>query len=417
MEAEKTRRRAPSARAQRYNEVACVVDAGGYTAGISLFSMSTLIPLYVRQLTDSSVLVGLIPALYWTGLFLPQLVTARLVARMPRLLPYVMTVAFFERGFLMLLIPFTLWWWQRPEFLLTAFFLAWAGHAVSTGFNYVPYFGMVAKMIPATRRGRVFGIGGAVGGILGVGGARLAEVLLRDGGMPYGFVRCFIVGSVVLVVSVLPLALVREPDGEPPAERPHAGPRQILSLLRADPAFARFVLGHVAYALSAAAAAFYTVYALDELGASSSHAARFTAVLTGVTVVAYPVWGWVGDHHGNRVVITGGAALLGAAALLAFLAPSAEVYYGVFALHAAASCGVGLAAGNMVLEFGPPNRAPTYLAVHSSCTMPVMGAAPLVAGIAAQGTGYRGVFAAAAVLACLAVVGWRRVAEPRHRRF
>ncbi|MBI3944827.1 MAG: MFS transporter [Armatimonadetes bacterium] len=400
----------------RFTEVACIVDAGGYGAGISLFSMGTILPLFVRQLTESPFLIGLIPAVYWAGLFLPQLVVARAIAHLPRLRRYVMIIAVLERVFLALLVPLTLWLWRNPEALLVAFFLAWAGHALSTGLNWVSYFGMVAKIVPATRRGRLFGVAGALGGAFAVAGARLAEHLLKDGGMPYGFVWCFAVGSVVLVATVVPLGFVREPDGEPLAEPPHAGPRQITILLRADPAFGRFVASHICYALAGAAPAFYTVYALEHLGATPTDVARFTAVLTGVTVLAYPLWGMLGDSGGNRRVVTAAAALASAGALLALLAPTLGLFYGVFAFQAAAACGIGLASGNMVLEFGPPARAPTYLAVHSSCTMPAMALAPVVAGAIAGALGYRGIFAAAAALALAASLGWARTAEPRKRQ-
>ncbi len=399
----------------RFNAVACIVDYGGYGGGIALFSMGTLLPLFVRQLTSSPILVGLIPTLYWTGLFLPQLFVARTVSRLPRLRRYVMLIAFLERLPLALMAPLTLLLWRNPAALLAAFFLAWGAHAFSTGFNYASYYGLVAKIIPVQRRGRVFGLSGAVGGVLGVAGAGLAERLLQDGGIPYGFAWCFFVGSAILAVTVIPLGFVRESDGEPPAEAPHAGPRQIAALLRADPAFARFVAGHLCYALAAAAPAFYTVYALDRLGATPAHAARFTAVITAVSVVAGPVWGYLGDAGGNRRAVIASGALAGAAALLALLAPSLGWFYGVFALHSAAIAGIALAAANMVMEFGPPARAPLYVAVHSSCTMPVLALGPVLAGAASQAVGYQAVFAAAVVLAFAGAAVWLRVAEPRGR--
>ena len=69
----------------------------------------------------------------------------------------------------------------------------------------------------------------------------------------------------------------------------------------------------------------------------------------------------------------------------------------------------------MVMEFGPPARAPLYVAVHSSCTMPVLALGPVLAGAASQAVGYQAVFAAAVVLAAAGAAVWLRVAEPRGR--
>ncbi len=399
----------------RFNMVACIIDDGGYAGGISLLSMTTILPLFVRQLTDSAFLVGLIPAIYWAGIFLPQLFVARLVSHFPRLRPWVMSIAFFERIFLVLLAPLTLWLWQKPGALLVAFFLMWTGYALSTGLNFATYLGLVAKIIPANRRGLLYGLSGALGGVLGVAGAKLAEYLLQDGGMPYGFAWCFGIGSAVLAVTVVPLGFVREPVGKPPEERPHAGPRQIVRLLRGDPAFARFVWGCIAYAFAGAAPAFYTVHAIDHLGATAADVARFTAVLTATTVVTAPAWGWLADRTGNRRVVLGSAILAGMGLLVALLAPSLGWFYLVFALNAAASPGMGFAVANIILEYGPGAKAPAYVAVHSSCTMPASALAPLLAGGLAQTAGYHAVFVAGAILAGLAILGYWRAPEPRER--
>lgn len=400
----------------RFNAVVSIIDGAGYTAGISLYSMGTILPLFVSELTSSKVLIGLIPAIYWAAMFLPQLRMAHAAAPLTRLRRLVMSIAVFERLFLALLAPAALLLWRRPAALLVVFFCCWAGHALSTGLNYVPYFGMIAKVFPPTRRGRVIGISGAFGGVLGVACAALAERLLSAQAMPRGFAACFVLGSIILAVSVVPLGFIREPAGKPPEERPHAGARQIARLLRADPAFARFVAAHVCYAIAGAAPAFYTVYAIEHLGARPADAARFTAVVTASGVVANLAWGWASDHAGNRRVLIGSAACAVAAVLTALLAPSLAAFYAVFALQTAAGTGIGIGSWNMLMEFGPISAAPAYLAVHSCCTMPVMAVAPLAAGALVAPFGYRTVFTLALALAATATTLWLRTPEPRARR-
>ncbi|MCY3710813.1 MAG: hypothetical protein OXG26_18125 [Caldilineaceae bacterium] len=46
------------------------------TLGISFISRETVVPVLVSQLTDSKLVIGLVPAMWSLGLYLPQLLTA-----------------------------------------------------------------------------------------------------------------------------------------------------------------------------------------------------------------------------------------------------------------------------------------------------------------------------------------------------
>lgn len=48
-----------SQRHYRLNFAVCLIDAGGFNLGVTFISISTIVPLFVHQLTDSNVLVGL----------------------------------------------------------------------------------------------------------------------------------------------------------------------------------------------------------------------------------------------------------------------------------------------------------------------------------------------------------------------
>lgn len=65
----------------RFNVFVGLADAALFGVGWGFSSFGTIIPLFVSQMTDSAILIGLIPAIHAVGWQLPQLFTANQVAR------------------------------------------------------------------------------------------------------------------------------------------------------------------------------------------------------------------------------------------------------------------------------------------------------------------------------------------------
>lgn len=72
------------ARNLRFNFTVNVLDGGFFGAALGFASFITIIPLFVSNLTDLAVLIGLIPAIHAVGWQLPQLFTAPRVSRLRR---------------------------------------------------------------------------------------------------------------------------------------------------------------------------------------------------------------------------------------------------------------------------------------------------------------------------------------------
>src|ERR671932_1992232 len=81
----------------RWNFVANFADVSFFSLGMALGSLTTIMPLFIRQLGGSTLLVGVIPAIVQTGWYLPPLFAAPYVARLGRKLPYVMRMTIGER--------------------------------------------------------------------------------------------------------------------------------------------------------------------------------------------------------------------------------------------------------------------------------------------------------------------------------
>ena len=86
-----------------WNFISLVFDSAIYAFSISALSQDTIIPYFVDQLTDRSWIIGLVPAIFYLGYYLPQLFGAFLVHARRTKKKFVLQVAIAERvGILMI---------------------------------------------------------------------------------------------------------------------------------------------------------------------------------------------------------------------------------------------------------------------------------------------------------------------------
>ncbi|HHV63204.1 MAG TPA: MFS transporter [Firmicutes bacterium] len=403
----------------RLNYAFMLIDAIGYPLGISFFSMTTILPMFLRQLTSSNVLIGMIPAIYNLGVFLPQVLIAPRVSRLRLTKYYIVLVGLGER-LPILFIALSAWLWGSSDkpLLLFLFFAFFVIFSFSTGFNFPAYYSLLSKALPSELRGSLFGLGGAVGGLLGILGASLAGKFLTTYPFPVGYVLCFVIGFVVLLVSLFPLGAVREYPQEARLDPKGIVEflRELPGILRKDRHFTTFVASQVLWAIGMMAQGFFTIYAINELSATPSDVAAFTGITMGVNVVSSLILGYLADRQGHKRVLELSAFLGGLGALIAICASNVPIMWVVFALTTISMAGYGISSGNIVLDFVPAEEVPTYVSLSGIATVPFRSLAPILGGSLATAWGYWPVFLISGVASFLAWgVLMRSVPEPRGR--
>ena len=113
----------------------------------------------------------------------------------------------------------------------------------------------------------------------------------------------FVIGSLVILVGVIPLTLVREADTEQPEEKQTSGlfefaPKAPM-LLTAVGAFAIF---------DAATLSLLPVYGVHNGLSVATSAAALTALIFGNVVLQFPI-GWLADKYPHRLVLAGCASV------------------------------------------------------------------------------------------------------------
>jgi len=403
---------------RRYNCTVNVKDGGVFGFALGFASFVTVLPLFVSTMTDSAILIGLIPAIHSVGWQLPQLFTARQVTRLSRYKPTVLLMTIHER------LPFlglaAVAWFlpvlRREVALLLIFgLLTWQG--LGGGFTATAWQSMIGKIIPAKRRGIFFGSQAAAANLLASGSAVLAGILLERLDSPLDLTICFLLASVSMAVSWVFLAKTREPD-RPPADANENRSdfwSSVGAILQRDVNFRWFLVARVLSPMATVAFAFYTIYAVRHHGMSEGTAGLVTGVYAATQAAANPIMGWVGDRWSHRAVIEVGALAAAVSASLAWLAPDMTWFYLVFILAGIANIGFRTIGITLTLEFGTEAERPADIGLANTLVAPSTILALLVGGWLADSAGYPAAFLASAVSGLLtALILHVMVQDPRH---
>ncbi len=386
-----------------------------FAFAISLLSETTIIPAFVKALSDSAVLVGLVGAVYAIGHYLPQLVGAHLVRGRTRRKPLLLAIVVAERvGILAIAITAQLIGTLDTTTILVIFFIAFGGYAVTTGL-IGPIFGdFLAKAI-TRNRGWFYAIVQLLGGVLGFSAALVAEYLIRTNGFPLGIQVAFWICFGLSFLSIFFLSGLKE------EHYPHPEPRsslwatvaEIPGLMRGDQVYGRFILARCVLALATLGIGFVVVDGLNSGILRPSDAALLAAVF----ILSQAVLGFglsiLGNYLGWKIVVILGGVFITLGMLGAIAGSSLSIYIAAFVAIGGANAVTIVGDSNMSIELAPTARTSLYLGTTSTVLAPFFILGPLLAGVVADAINYRVVFVAAAVLALVGIVLATRVREPR----
>jgi len=401
----------------RWNFIFNVLDGSTFWFGYSFLAPAVILPLYISHFTDSKLLIGLV-AMIGTGFWLgPQLFTANWVEHTPVKVRIMIRQGLFLERLPLLILPLATWLLiGKPVPALMAFFLLYSWHSFGAGLTAVAWQDMIGKIIPVERRGIFFGFTNFLGSATGVVGAVVAAWLLDRYDFPYGFIICFAVAGIFVIISYLFIAQTREPalltQHEPVTFRQYWAKLPVV--LKKDRNFSNFLTTLVVFNLGGMAWGFLAVYALQHWGLPDGKVGQFgVALLIGQSVFNL-AFGSLADRKGYKLVLELSALLAALSILLAVLAPHPNWFYIVFMLRGASLAG-GYLSMMFVMEFCTPDIRPTYIGLSNTLSGIVLAIAPLLGGLIASLVGYPALFMVALVLG-LAAFGMLRwwVRDPRH---
>jgi len=404
----------------KYNVIINLFDGGFFGFAIGFVSFTTFLPLYVSTMTDSAILIGLVPAVHNMGWLLPQLFTSKTVARLQVFKPYVLINTIHER------LPFlflALVAWLIPTIgptialVLTFVILIWQG--LGSGLAANGWQNMIAKIIPSDFLATFFGLQSAVANLLASAGAIIAGTLLERNPGARGFSYLFLIASLFMLVSWLFFRQIREEstqrNKDPSPEIPLW--KTIVAVFRENKPFVWFIVSRILFYFGMMAYAFFMVYAVRKLHMSEIEAGILTSVLLITQMAANIILGRIADKWSRKGVIEFGALASVASCLIAWLAPSTIWFYLVIVLEGIANTAFWTIGFPILLEFGTGDQRPTFVGLGNTFIAPAAVLSPILGGWLADNASYPIAFLVSAILGGVAAfVLHFFVKDPKPRR-
>ena len=365
----------------RWNFTVNVLDGATFWFGMSFLSTAVILPLFVSHFTSNPLLIGLIAFLTAAGPLAPQLLVARWVAHAPRKIVFPAHVGFFFERLPLILLPIAVWFLSegQPLWALTAFFLLYGWHCAGVGVITVGWQDMIAKIIPADRRGRFFGITNFIGNGTGILGALALPFFLLMSDFRTSFTLAFGIAALSMLVSW------------------------------------GFLISQSLTALSGMAAGFLLVHAVQTGGLNDSQAGAFTVWLQVGLALANLGFGFLADRFGHRRGLEWGLLLNVASLILAWLLNAPWAFSLIFFLRGAMNASQVISGSAIVYEFSGAEDRAVYLGLANTLPGLVGALAPLLGGLLGSFFGYPVMFA---LSAAMALAGWAvyrfGVSDPRH---
>ncbi len=380
--------------------------------GFRLVDSNMVLSAFVKELTNSNVLVGLTCSTMRAGWMWPQLIISNLLEHRERKMPfYIFGVTVRVAAWLLILL-LTILIGDHDYFLLfICFYVLYFIASSSLGISTIPFNDIVAKSIPVKRRARLFSLRQLTSGFFSIGVGFLIRFVLSEGfyfPFPHNYATLFGLSALMMAIASIVFILSREP-----IHSVHDKRRPFWRHLKRGPYFLKndrdyryFLIFRIASTFSSMCIPFYVPYALDHLGIVESTIGSFTAVAAASAVLSNALWVYIGEKHGSKslMIVTHSLSCLAPmiAAFVRYLPAAHQVtcYFLVFALTQAFINGSTIAYMTYSLNLAPSMSRPTYLGFLNTLMFP-MSFVPLLAGVLIKIISYEWMFI---LSACIAVV-------------
>lgn len=405
----------------RRNFLFFLTDGILFSVAMSIIGPTTVIPDFIRHLTNSEILIGLSSSLFDVGFTLPQLLIARYIVRSARKKWWFVGPNIPVRfAILTFAIVTVLLGKDRPIFILIAFMIGYGLAAFGDGLVGVPWADLIGTSLDNKWRARMFGIMSGSAGVIMLGVAPLLGIILSETGpgFPNNYATLFGLAGALFAISILPGVFIRELPGGKAVEKIPALSEFLPGLghvLRTDKPFRAIIITRLLTNLFLMAGPFYIGFATVQLGLSSTVAVpTLLAMQTIGNISGSVVYSWLGARN-NLLYIRlalGGAILLPLSALLASVVGPWPLYIGFF-ISGLALSNLGFSYQNWVITYATPDERPTYAGLFNTISAGISLIAPFIAGTLAQTLGYEALFVVAIVMVlCALFVAMRYLTNP-----
>lgn len=384
-------------------------------------NIQTVLPAFVTYLTPSTAVIGLMATIQGIGEIIPQLFTAHLIDGQPRKKKYLLGIITWRWIAWALLAWLTFKYAvTNPGLVLAILIILFGTFSIAGGMGSVVYADIFARAIPTERRGLFVSakqIGGFALAILA--GWIVKNILDAETIWPFpiNFSLIFALSALTLAVAFIGFALIKEPVSTTSRQNASlkAMLRQGTRLVARNANLRLFLVSRAIVGMAVGMAAFYVVYARNELQVGPGAVGVFLTAQMAGAAVSNLLWGWLGDSFGNKTVIVGTMMAAGLTAVFALTLPAfyPSAYVLVFISLGAMLSGWRIGYNNFVLEMAPEAIRPACVAWQNTLIAPVT-LLPLIAGALLANISFTLIFFIQLGLILIGLAASLRLLDPRH---
>lgn len=383
-----------------------------FTVALVFFDGNTILPLLVYNLTESSLLVGLIGMAPHLGAFVASLFAANLIRTMPYKRKFVLVGSSLGRlplwlaAGLMFFVAPEQWWWAALVVIVVKFLFWFVDGMVGTA-----WVDLMGKSIDSHQRGRFFAIIQVTAGIIAVfAGGVVRQILELDTpGFPANYGIIFLAAAFLFSTTILVFLFIDEkPSPVTARDKTWDFIKNIPGYFRANSLFTRAMAVSVLHSMLFLSMPFFVVFGQTQLGFSQSDVGFFlSAQITG-GIVGGMLWGWIGDRFGHHRGILTVCSVTAAPSIIAIVTGLLLPASLAFAAYLVLFFLVGMHINgwptflNYTLDVVPAAERTLYTGLMNMVRAPV-ALAPVLGGVLVTWFGYYAVFVLTGGLTAVAV--------------
>ena len=383
-----------------------------FTIGINLIGASTVVPDFVRQLTDSEILIAFSSQMFEVGWLLPQLLIAQQLVHVANKKWWFIGPNIPVR-LIMLIAAIVICRADSSDttLILGVFLVAYAIAGLGDGLVGVPWLDLLGSSLDNQRRARLFGLGNATTGLLLLGLTPMVRFILGDTGLefPDNYALLFGIAGVLFLVTIPPTFFIHElPGGKVRESAPTLAEYlpELGRVLRHDHPYRAMVGARVLAGLGAMAMPFYIGFGTEKLGMANDIAVSHLLFMQTLGSISGSLaFSWMGARRNlpfiRMVLLIGTIQPL--LALLAGEVGRAPLYV-AFLSAGLVSGRMGLGFLNWLVAYASPEDRPIYSGMFNTMLAVSLFGAPFMGDTLVEQFGYQAVFAASFGLYLAALV-------------
>ncbi len=389
-----------------WNFIALVLDSAIYSFSVAALSQDTIIPYFVNQLTDRPIVIGLVPAIYYFGYYLPQLIGAFLVQGKPTRRKFILTISIAERvGIFLIALIAQSYGLLGKTTTLVLFMMAYMVFSVTNGMISPGYSDFISKSI-LRNRGIFFGVMNGLGGLIGFGASLLSQHLLNSLAFPVNVRTLFWIALGTSAISPFIISTFKE---VPYPETKEPEPlidflKAIPGFIKGQPEFTNFMISRAVLGIGVLGNAFFALYGQQKFDLPAGSVAVFTMIILFTQSMIGFLWGWLGDRFGYKKIYVIVSVMVTLQGVFAIWAAAPWMYYLIAFCIGAVYAAFRICDSNMIFEIAPSAETSRFVGMTNTFVAPVMTLAPLLGGALVDIFSYEFMFKTVIVIGVISAI-------------